>query len=66
MLYLIYEEVKNGYATLADDIFIDNLPEFSEYTIPILKGSTGQWKKCLFPYDRNLKLIPLEKIKETS
>ena len=59
-------EVKNGYATLADDIFIDNLPEFSEYTIPILKGSTGQWKKCLFPYDRNLKLIPLEKIKETS
>jgi len=59
-------EVKNGYATLADDIFIDNLPEFKDYTIPILKGSTGQWKRCLFPYDSQMRLIPLNKIRETS
>lgn len=59
-------EVKNGYATLADDIFIDDLPEFKDYTIPILKGSTGQWKRCLFPYDSQMRLIPLNKIRETS
>lgn len=58
-------EVKNGYATLADEVFIDNLPEFKNYTIPIVKGSTGQVKRCLFPYDKDLNLIPLEKIKET-
>lgn len=57
-------EVKNGYATLADDIFIDNLPDFKNFTIPIVKGSTGQVKRCLFPYDRNLNLISLNKIKE--
>ena len=59
-------EVKNGYATLADDIFIDDLPQFKDYTIPILKGSTGQWKRCLFPYDSQMRLIPLSKIRETS
>ena len=58
-------EVKNGYATLADDVFIDNLPEFEHYTIPVVKGSTCTLKRCLFPYDKDLKLIPLETIKET-
>ena len=58
-------EVKNGYATLADDVFIGELPDlnFEHYVIPIVKGSTGQIKRCLFPYDRELKLIPLERIK---
>ena len=58
-------EVKNGYATLADDIFIDDLPDFKNFTIPIIKGSTGQVKRCLFPYDKNLNLISLNKIKNT-
>lgn len=55
--------VKNGYATLADDIFIDDCEDFKHFTIPVLKCSTGKWKKCLFPYDNNMNLIPLEKIK---
>lgn len=42
--------VKNGIATLSDKIFIDNVPESAELTIPIIKASTGQWGKCLFPY----------------
>ena len=58
--------VKNGYATLADDIFIDNLPQLSKYTIDIIKASTGVWKKCLFPYDQNLHPIPLNEIKENA
>ena len=44
--------VKNGLATLSDKIFIDELPEgFSpKFSIPVLKGSTGKWGRCLFPY----------------
>lgn len=42
--------VKNGFATLADDFFITNLP-FDDYCIPILKASTGKWYRGLFPYD---------------
>ncbi len=43
-------EVKNGFATLADKFFIgDNLP-FDDYVIPVLKASTGKWKKCFYPY----------------
>lgn len=59
-------EVKNGYATLADDIFIDKLPKFKKYTIDVVKASTGKWKKCLFPYDKDLNLIPLDVIEKTS
>ena len=54
--------VKNGYATLADKIFIDGLPPLSKYTINVIKASTGEWKKCLFPYD-GLTPVPLDVIK---
>ncbi len=53
-----YVQVKNGFATLADDVFIaDDFP-FSNCVIPVLKASTGKWRKCLFPYDVNGKPIP--------
>ena len=42
--------VKNGFATLADRIFIGDF-DFTEGTIPILKASTGKWSKCIFPYN---------------
>ncbi len=44
--------VKNGFATLADKVFIDDFP-FSGGTIDILKASTGKWSKCIFPYEEN-------------
>lgn len=44
-----YFSVKNGFATLADDFFIGEF-DFEEYTIPIVKASTGKRYKCLFPY----------------
>lgn len=48
-----FVRVKNGFATLADNSFIgDDIPD-SFITIPIIKGSTGRWSKCLFPYDKN-------------
>lgn len=43
--------VKNGFATLADKVFIGDVPETS-ITIPIIKASTGKWSRGLYPYDR--------------
>ena len=44
-----YVSVKNGFATLADKIFIGDFT-FEKGTIDILKASTGKWSKCIFPY----------------
>lgn len=55
-----YVSVKNGFATLADDVFIgSDIPE-SNITIKTLKASTGKWYNCLFPYDKKGKLLPPE------
>lgn len=45
-----YVRVKNGFATLADKVFISNV-SFDALTIPVLKASTGKWYKAFFPYD---------------
>lgn len=45
--------VKNGYATLADKIFINNNINNENIIIPILKASTGKWNKVIFPYNKN-------------
>ena len=45
-----YATVKNGFATLADKIFIGDVPDV-KITIPVIKASTGKWSKCLFPYN---------------
>lgn len=44
-----YVSVKNGFATLADKVFIGDF-DFTDGTIDILKASTGKWSKCIFPY----------------
>lgn len=54
-----YCTVKNGFATLSDNVFIgDNIP-FDDFTIPVIKASTGKWYKAFFPYNKNGK--PLSK-----
>lgn len=59
-----YVSVKNGFATLADAVFIgDDIPD-SPITIKAIKGSTGRWYKCLFPYNEKGKPLPEEKIFE--
>lgn len=56
-------EVKNGFATLADRVFIaDDLPK-EACVIDIIKASTGKWSKCVFPYDKDGKPLSLEEIK---
>lgn len=56
-------EVKNGFATLFDKFFIGDW-SFDAHTIPVVKGSTGKWTKCLFPYDKCGKLLPFEVLAE--
>ncbi len=56
--------VKNGFATLADKFFIGKF-DFDEYTIPIVKASTGQRYKCIFPYSKG-KLVPFEELTANS
>lgn len=55
-------EVKNGFATLADDVFIADAFPFSEHVIPVIKASTGKWRNALYPYDKNGKPLEKEKI----
>lgn len=56
-----YVKVKNGFATLCDEIFIGNLP-FREHVIPIIKASTGKSAECFFPYDNTGRPLPKEQI----
>ena len=53
-----YVSVKNGFATLADKVFIGDF-DFTEGTINILKASTGKWSRCIYPYDNQGKPLPL-------
>ena len=59
-----YISAKNGFATLADSVFIgSDIPE-SPITIRVIKGSTGKWYNCIFPYDNKGKALPEERIFE--
>lgn len=54
--------VKNGFATLNDKVFIQDEFPFKEDQIEVIKGSTNEIKKCIYPYDKEGKLIPFEKL----
>lgn len=56
--------IKNGYATLADKVFINNFNFESDYIIPVVKASRAIWTKIFYPYDRNAKLIPEDELKK--
>jgi adenine-specific DNA-methyltransferase len=56
-------QVKNGYATLADNVFIDreiSMVCSKDYAIPVIKASTGEETYCIYPYGRDGKLISEE------
>jgi len=55
--------VKNGYATLCDSVFIGDFVFSSDYVIPVVKASRGEFKKIIYPYDKNGKLISEDKLK---
>jgi len=53
--------VKNGLATLADKVFIGDF-DFDDFTIPVIKASTGNWDKAIFPYKENGSPIAIEEL----
>lgn len=57
-----YVSVKNGFATLADRVFIADSFPFEEHVIRTIKASTGIWHLAFFPYDRNGKPLSREQI----
>lgn len=54
--------VKNGYATLCDNVFINDFNFFSNYIIPVIKASKGIEKKIIYPYEKDGLLISEEEI----
>ena len=54
--------VKNGFATLADNVFISQTFPFEEFVIPVIKASTGKWFKAFYPYDKSGRPLPKETI----
>ena len=57
-----YVSVKNGFATLADNVFIRQSFPFEEFVIPVIKASTGKWFKAFYPYDKSGRPLPKETI----
>lgn len=55
-------EVKNGFATLADKVFIGDIGIQDEIVIDTIKASTGKWTKSIFPYGKKLKPLPEKEI----
>lgn len=58
--------VKNGYATLCDDVFIGDFNFKSDYIIPVIKASTGKRLQIIYPYGLDSKLIPESELKKDS
>ena len=56
--------IKNGYATLADGVFIGDFPFKSKHIIPVLKASRAKWTSIIYPYDKNSKLLSESEIKK--
>lgn len=57
-------EVKNGFATLADNVFINDFLFESKYIIPVLKASTSNFYKIFYPYDESANIISEEELKK--
>lgn len=59
-------QVKNGYATLADNVFMEGDAPWAigeKYVIEAIKASTLGCIWCIFPYDKNGNLVTEEEFK---
>jgi adenine-specific DNA-methyltransferase len=57
-------QVKNGFATLADKVFIGNIDSDDMIIIDTIKASTGKWTKSIFPYDAKSRPISEREIQQ--
>ena len=56
--------VKNGFATLNDEVFVNDFNFESKYIIPVIKGSRAKWSKIFYPYDKNGRLASEDELKQ--
>lgn len=56
--------VKNGYATLCDDVFVHEFTFESEFIIPVVKSSKGMQQRIFYPYTSQGKLVSEEELKK--
>lgn len=56
--------VKNGYATLCDDVFVHAFDFQSKYIIPVIKSSKGTKQQIFYPYDKKGVLISEDEISQ--
>ena len=62
-------QVKNGYATLADGVFIEGDVPWAagdKYVIPATKASTLKWNWCIFPYDDEGNLVSEDELSKNA
>lgn len=57
-------QVKNGYATLCDSVFVHDFDFDSDMIIPVIKASKGIKQKILFPYDEKAKLLSEDTVRK--
>ncbi len=57
-------QVKNGYATLCDKVFIGNHEYDSDHIIPVIKASTGTKSRIIYPYDANGDIISEDELRK--
>ncbi len=57
-------QIKNGYATLCDGVFIGRFDFESKYIIPVIKSSKGVRQSIIYPYDEKAKLVDEALIKK--
>ncbi len=57
-------QVKNGYATLMDDVFVGDFNLKSEFIRPVVKASKGLFTEIIYPYDRYANLISERSLKQ--
>ncbi|MDR0919003.1 MAG: SAM-dependent methyltransferase [Oscillospiraceae bacterium] len=55
--------VKNGFATLADSVFMGDIDFEDDLIIDCFKASRAKWTKCIFPYMYPGKLLSLKDLK---
>ena len=56
--------VKNGYATLCDNVFIGEFNFPSKHIIPVIKASRGITQQIIYPYNKNGVLITEDDLKK--
>ena len=57
-------DVKNGFATLCDSVYVDPDERDSRFVIPVVKASKGVWRKIIYPYGDDARPLPEDVLRQ--